>query len=73
MDEKTIAFIEEHIPEMAQAAVAQAYWNALAAGCKVLCTEGNNLVEISPDGTKRIIKALPPRTPVKIGQTLIIP
>ena len=72
MDEKTIDFLEKHIPEMAEAAVTEAYWAALASGHKVLEIVGNNLVETSPDGTKKVIESLPPRKRVKKGQKLII-
>ena len=72
MDEKAIQFLEEHIPEIAQAAVTQAYWAALASGCKVLQVEGNKIVETSPDGSKKVIKSLPPITRVKKGQKLKI-
>jgi hypothetical protein len=60
MDEKTMLFLEEHIPELAQAAVTEAYWKALASGHKVLKSENGFLIEISPDGTKKILKKLPP-------------
>ena len=72
MDEKTIEFLEEHIPEMAEAAVTEAYWDALASAHKVLEVDGDHLVETSPDGTKKVIKTLPPRKRVKKGQKLII-
>ena len=48
--EKEMQFLEEHIPEMAKAAIAQAYWATLASGCKVLIAENGQLIEISPDG-----------------------
>jgi hypothetical protein len=32
--EKGMQFLEEHIPDLAQSAVTQAYWQALAAGQK---------------------------------------
>ncbi len=70
MDEKTMQFLESHIPEIAQAAVTQAYWMSLASGHKVLQAEGDKLVEISPDGSKKIIKSLAPNTPIKSGQKL---
>lgn len=70
MDEKTIEFLEDHIPEMAEAAVVQAYWMALSSGCKVLQVEKNNLIEVSPDGTKRIVKSLPPTISITKGQKL---
>jgi len=72
MDEKAIEFLEGHIPEVAQAAVTQAYWMALASGCKVLKVEGDKLIEVSPEGAERIIKTLPPSIAVKKGQRLKI-
>jgi hypothetical protein len=32
MNEKTIDYLEQSIPELAQAATRQAYWQALASG-----------------------------------------
>ena len=34
--EKTMQFLEEHIPELAQSAVTQAYWQALAFSSSVV-------------------------------------
>ena len=65
-------FIEDHIPEMAQAAVTIAYWMALASGCKVLQVEGDKLVEVSPDGSKRIVKSLAPAIPVEKGKRICL-
>lgn len=65
-------FIEDHIPEIARAAVTQAYWMALASGCKVVEVEGDNLVEVSPDGGRKVVKSLCPTTPVKKGEKLKI-
>lgn len=65
-------FLEDHIPEIAQAAVTQAYWMALASGCKVLQVEGDKLVEISPDGGRRTVKLLAPTISIKKGQKLKI-
>ncbi len=70
--EKALRFLEDHIPELADAAIKQAYWRALASGYKVLASEGGNLVEVYPDGTRKIIKALLPSTPVTLGQRLNI-
>lgn len=72
MNEKTLSFLEEHIPELAEAALKQAYWRALASGSSVLQAEGNSLVEVHPDGTKTYIKTLPPSVPVEKGQRLEI-
>lgn len=63
-DEKTICFLEEQLPELFEAAVKQAYWQALAFGSSVLISRDGALVEIFPDGTQRVIKELPPPTPV---------
>lgn len=72
MNEKTLCFLEEHIPGLAEAALKQAYWRTLASGNSVLQAEDGALVEIHPDGTKTFIKHLPPSIPVTIGQRLEI-
>jgi hypothetical protein len=72
MNEKTLRYLEESIPELAEAAVTQAYWRALAAGHSVLKTENGMLIEVHPDGTKRIIKKLAPPIPVEKGLRLEI-
>ena len=70
LNEKEIDYLEEHIPELAEIAFKQAYWAALASGSTVLMSENGNLVEIFPDGKRKIIKPLPPSTPVVPGQKL---
>ena len=72
LSEKELDYLEEHIPELAEAAFKQAYWAALASGSSVLMSENGNLVEVFPDGTRKIIKPLPPSTPVTPGQKLSI-
>lgn len=67
MDDKTIDFLEQAIPELADAAFSQAYWRALSAGFSVLQTEGEDLVQVHPDGTKTFVKKVSPRIPVKKG------
>ncbi len=70
--EKTIQYLEEHIPELANVASKQAYWQALAAGSSVLERDNDNLVEVFPDGTRKVIKPLPSLTPTQPGQRLEI-
>jgi len=70
--EKAIRYLEEHIPELADAAIKQAYWLALAAGSSVLERVNDSLVEVFPDGSRKIIKPLPAQTPTKPGQRLKI-
>ena len=54
LNEEEICYLEEHIPELAEVAFKQAYWASLAAGNSVLMSENWNLVEIFPDGKKKI-------------------
>ena len=70
LNERAISFLEEHIPELVDLAIKQAYWNALASGNSVLESENGFLVEVYPDGTRKVIKQLPPSTPVPKGQKL---
>ena len=70
--EQAMRYLEEHIPELASAAITQAYWQALASGSSVLARENGNLVEISPDGSRKVIKPLPPQTLVQPGQRVDI-
>jgi hypothetical protein len=39
LNEKELDYLEEHIPELAEAAFKQAYWAALASGSSVLVSE----------------------------------
>ena len=70
MTEESMRFLEEHIPILADAAVKQAYWQALATGSSVLVSEEGALVEIFPDGTQKVLKQLKPQTDVTAGQRL---
>lgn len=68
LSEEAMRFLEEHIPELADAAFKQAYWAALASGSSVLISENGSLMEVFPDGKRKFIKRLPPSTPVTRGQ-----
>lgn len=70
--EQAISYLEEHIPELANAATKQAYWQALASGSSVLERANDSLVEAFPDGSRKIIKPLPAQTPTQPGQRLKI-
>jgi len=72
LSEKALDYLEKHIPELAELAFKQAYWAALASGSTVLVSENGNLVEVSPDGYRKIIKKLSPWIPVTCGQKLEI-
>lgn len=70
--EKAMRFLEEHIPELVGAAITQAYWEALATGSSVTQCENGIIYEVFPDGTRKIIKKIPPPLPVKLGQKVLI-
>jgi len=72
IDEEAMLFLEEQIPDLADLAVKQAYWQTLAAGYNVLESENNTIVEVYPDGTRRTIKQIPPAIPIAKGQRLEI-
>ncbi len=73
LSEESMRFLEDHIPDLADAAVKQAYWQALATGSSVLVSENGELVEIFPDGTQKMVKHLEPQTSVLVGQRLELP
>ena len=71
-NEKAIDYLEAHIPELAEAAVKQAYWQALASGSSVLVSENGNLKEVFPDGTSKIIQENAPFVKTRKGQIIKI-
>ncbi len=72
LSEEAIDFLEEKIPELAEMAFKQAYWQALASGHSVLKAENGALYRVFPDGSKEFVKKLPPRTPMTVGQKIIL-
>lgn len=70
-NEKAIEYLEKHIPEMAQAAVKQAYWQALASGSSVLISDDGFIKEIFPDGTFRVVEKTEPFIEVEKGKKII--
>ena len=60
MQEREIQYLEEHIPELAESAVTQAYWQSLAAGNSVLESENGIIYERFPDGSSQIVKEIEP-------------
>jgi len=58
--EKTLDYLESHIPELAVASLTIAYWQALAAGHKVLVSENGALYEVSPDGSRTFVRPIRP-------------
>lgn len=71
-DEKEIEFQEKHIPEMAESAVNQAFWQTLASGDSVLISDDGFIKEVFPDGTSKIIKKAEPFVKVEKGSVIKI-
>lgn len=68
--EKVIQYLEEHIPELAEAATSQAYWQALASGSSVLVSDNGIIKEVFPDGTTKIIQQNQPFVKTQKGQII---
>ena len=66
LTEKEISYLEEQIPQLAKYATKQTYWQTLNDGDKVMIAENRNLVEVSPDGSRKIIKEI--GKPVRVEQ-----
>jgi hypothetical protein len=69
-EERKVHLNERRIPMLAEAAMSNAYRRALASGSTVLIAEAGQLKEVSPDGTKRVIKKIEPS--IKMQKGLII-
>ena len=65
--EKALESLEIRIPQMAQAAFSQAHLKALAVSGKVLQVSGGRLVELSAEGSVRVIKSVEPSFRVQAG------
>lgn len=58
LNEKEMTFLESHIPELTEKATQRAYFEALAAGHSVVVSEGDQIIEVFPDGTRKVVKQL---------------
>lgn len=72
LNEQSMRFLEEHIPDMADCALTQAYWQSLAAGNSVLESDNGVIYEVQPDGTRKVVKTNPPPLPVQPGARRVI-
>jgi len=71
INEASLDFLESHIPELADAAFKQAYWQALASGSSVLEVDQGHIVEVFPDGSRKTIKKIDEPIPVTVGHKRI--
>lgn len=68
LNDKTLDYLEEHLPELMATATKQAYWQTLASGQSVLVAEAGKLIEVFPDGSRMFIKDIPkPTTAARPG------
>ena len=72
-NEQAIDHLEMQIPGLSAAAVDVAYWQALAAGRKVLVSEDGGIYEVSADGSRKFVKAMAERLSVPVGTRVRIP
>lgn len=72
IQEEAIQYLETHIPELAELAVKQSYWQALAAGSSVLESDNGAIYEVFPDNTRNFVKAIELPTPVSIGEKRVL-
>lgn len=72
MAEDEIERLEQEFPLKAAAAFAAARKRALEAGQTLVEAHGDELVEISPDGTRKVLKKIAPPTKVTKGQIIML-
>ena len=63
---------EDDIAPLAGRAFAAAYNAAISAGCSVMEARGDRLVEVSPDGSERIVKRIAGPTKTAVGAKYLI-
>ena len=68
--EKEIDELERRFPECAAYAFAQAHEQTPAAGFSVLVSDNGFIYEVSPGGTRKMIKQIKPPTLVVKGSKL---
>ncbi len=65
LTEKALQYLEEQIPELAEHATRQAYWQTLASGDSVVIAEDGKLIEVFPDGSRTVLKEIVKSKPVR--------
>lgn len=71
--DKRLDYLEQQIPSLSAAAVEAAYWQALAAGQRVLVSGEGGIYEVAPDGTQTFVKASDRPLSVPVGTRVRIP
>jgi hypothetical protein len=58
LTEQELDFLEQQIPILAETAFQQAYWQTLSSGDTVMIAENGFLIEVSPDGSREVVKEI---------------
>ena len=66
LTEQELDFLEQQIPILAETAFQQAYWQTLSSGNKVMIAENGFLIEVSPDGSWKVVKEI--GKPIKVTE-----
>ncbi|MCU0470014.1 MAG: hypothetical protein MUF58_15575 [Arcicella sp.] len=66
LNENEIDYLEQQIPILAETATKQAFWQTLASGDSVIIAKDGELIEVFPDGTRKVIKNI--EKPIKVTQ-----
>ena len=72
MSDQDIQRLESQFPAVSGSAFAAAREQTLASGQSVLQSEQGKVCEVFPDGTRKLVKANSPPTPVVIGTRFAI-
>lgn len=67
LTEKEIQNLEEQFPYLAESTLRKTYFEVLSSGNSVLVAENGELVEIFPDGSRKVIEQIEPDIFVKKG------
>lgn len=70
--EERLIRLEEEFVRLSGTTCSTAYQSALQAGLTVLVSKGDQVVEVSPDGTERPVKTIIGPSPVQPGSKYIL-
>jgi hypothetical protein len=73
IDEDGIARLETEFAHASGVTCSAAYQNAIQAGLTVVVSEGDKIIEVSPDGKERIVKLIIGPSPAQPGTRYTIP
>jgi hypothetical protein len=72
INEEHIEKLEADFPAMSGIAFSMAYQQSVDAGLHVLVSENGAIIEISPNGHRQFVKAIPPPVPTEPGRKISI-